>query len=72
MSIRLDQNINSSYRSLLRASGSLIASDTKRIRKALNVAIKACEGHGTIAAGSPVLHALSVARIVAEIGRAHV
>lgn len=65
MSIRLDQNINSSYRSLLRASGSLIASDTKRIRKALNVAIKACEGHGTIAAGSPVLHALSVARIVA-------
>ena len=32
---------------------------------ALPISIKACEGHGTIAAGSPVLHALSVARIVA-------
>ncbi|MFO7574448.1 MAG: RelA/SpoT family protein [Bacteroidales bacterium] len=59
------QSVNNSYRSLLRASGGLIAQDVKRIRKALNVAIKACEGQKSITGVSPVIHALSVARIVA-------
>lgn len=59
------QSVNNSYRSLLRASGGIIAQeDVKRIRKALNVAIKACEGQKSITGVTPVIHSLSVARIV--------
>lgn len=66
MSVRPDQTINSSYRSLLRGSASLLApDDARRIRKALNVALKACKGEKTVTGVNPVLHALSVARIVA-------
>jgi GTP pyrophosphokinase len=59
------QSVNNSYRSLLRASVGLIAQeDVKRIRRALNVAIKACEGQKSITGVTPVIHSLSVARIV--------
>lgn len=60
------QTINSSYRGLLRASeGFLAPGDIKRVRKALNLAIKACGDRTTITGDSCILHSISVARIVA-------
>ena len=64
------EKIQSGYRALLRASGSsLSAADTKAVRRALELAVKAC-GDNVILTGEPqILHALSVARIIAgEMG----
>ncbi len=66
MDINTEQSINNSYRSLLRSfAGSITRDDIKGIRKALNIAIKACEGQKSNTGVSPVIHALSVARIIA-------
>jgi GTP diphosphokinase / guanosine-3',5'-bis(diphosphate) 3'-diphosphatase len=62
--------IQSGYRALLRASANSVApEDFKVIRRALNLAVKAC-GDKVIMTGDPqILHALSVARIIAgEMG----
>jgi len=66
----LSKKIQSGYRALLRASGSSVQpEDNLKIRKALELAAEACNGR-TIFTGEPeILHALSVARIVAgEMG----
>jgi guanosine-3',5'-bis(diphosphate) 3'-pyrophosphohydrolase len=55
------------YRALLRASGGVVMpGDYKKIRKALDIVIKACEGKTTITGESLAVHALNVARIIAE------
>jgi GTP pyrophosphokinase len=62
--------INSGYRALLLAAKNTVASeDNKVIRRALDLAIEAC-GDKVILTGEPeILHALSVARIIAgEMG----
>ena len=64
------QKINSSYRALLQAAKNTVASeDNVKIRRALDLAVEAC-GDKTILTGEPeILHALSVARIIAgEMG----
>jgi GTP pyrophosphokinase len=64
------EKIQSGYRALLRASKtSITAEDNKAIRSALDLAVKAC-GDKVILTGEPqILHALSVARIIAgEMG----
>jgi GTP diphosphokinase / guanosine-3',5'-bis(diphosphate) 3'-diphosphatase len=64
------EKIQSGYRALLRASrNSVAAEDNKVIRRALDLAVKAC-GDNVILTGEPqILHALSVARIIAgEMG----
>jgi len=64
------KKIQAGYRSLLQASKNSVApEDNIRIRKALDLAIKAC-GDNIILTGEPkILHALSVARIIAgEMG----
>lgn len=62
--------IRSGYRALLKAAGNNIGQeDISRIRAALDLAIKTCEGNEIFTGESQVLHALSVARIVAvEMG----
>jgi GTP diphosphokinase / guanosine-3',5'-bis(diphosphate) 3'-diphosphatase len=62
--------INSAYRTLLSAAENTVSSeDNKVIRRALDLAIEAC-GDKIILTGEPeILHALSVARIIAgEMG----
>lgn len=60
------QDINNSYRGLLRASAGFLAEgDVRRVRKALNLAIEACGDSKTITGDSMILHSISVARIVA-------
>jgi GTP diphosphokinase / guanosine-3',5'-bis(diphosphate) 3'-diphosphatase len=64
------EKIQSGYRALLRASrDSVAAEDNKVIRRALDLAVKAY-GDNVIITGEPqILHALSVARIIAgEMG----
>src|SRR5674536_191716 len=64
------QKINSAYRALLLAAKNTVApEDNIKIRKALDLAIEVC-GDRTILTGEPeILHALSVARIIAgEMG----
>lgn len=64
------EKIQSGYRALLRVSRSSVAAeDNKVIRRALDLAVKAC-GDNVIITGEPqILHALSVARIIAgEMG----
>jgi GTP pyrophosphokinase len=64
------EKIQSGYRALLRASrNSVAAEDNKVIRRALDLAVNAC-GDKVILTGEPqILHALSVARIIAgEMG----
>ncbi len=64
------QKIQAGYRSLLRAAKNSVApEDNVKIRRALNLAVEAC-GDRVILTGEPeILHALSVARIVAgEMG----
>jgi guanosine-3',5'-bis(diphosphate) 3'-pyrophosphohydrolase len=64
------QKIQAGYRSLLRAAkNSVAAEDNVSIRRALDLAVEAC-GDRVILTGEPeILHALSVARIVAgEMG----
>jgi GTP pyrophosphokinase len=64
------QKINTAYRSLLKAAGSSLApGDNLKIRKALDLAIKACRNNLTLTGEPEILHALSVASIIAgEIG----
>lgn len=64
------QKIQAGYRSLLRAAKNSVApEDNVRIRRALDLAVEAC-GDRVILTGEPeILHALSVARIIAgEMG----
>jgi len=64
------QKINSGYRALLLAAKNTVAfEDNVKIRRALDLAIEAC-GDRIILTGEPeILHALSVARIIAgEMG----
>jgi GTP diphosphokinase / guanosine-3',5'-bis(diphosphate) 3'-diphosphatase len=64
------QKINSGYKALLEASKNIVAKeDFPLIRRALDLAIEAC-GDRIILTGEPeILHALSVARIIAgEMG----
>ncbi|NLJ42515.1 MAG: bifunctional (p)ppGpp synthetase/guanosine-3',5'-bis(diphosphate) 3'-pyrophosphohydrolase [Bacteroidales bacterium] len=65
------QRINTAYRKLLRAAGSNLLSreDKLRLRRALDLAIDACRNKTTITGEPEILHALSVATIVAgELG----
>jgi GTP diphosphokinase / guanosine-3',5'-bis(diphosphate) 3'-diphosphatase len=64
------QKINNAYRELMKAAKHTVASADKiKIKRALDLAVEAC-GEKTILTGEPeILHALSVARIVAgEMG----
>jgi GTP diphosphokinase / guanosine-3',5'-bis(diphosphate) 3'-diphosphatase len=65
-----NQLIYSKYRALLKASaGIVMPDDNKKIRRALDLVIKACEGKTTITGDSLIVHALNVARILAgEMG----
>ncbi len=59
--------INIAYRSLLKAAGNGIgADDIPRIRKALDLVIKACGDNVTLTGEPEIIHALSVAAIIAE------
>ena len=62
--------INTGYRALLKAAKNTVApEDNIKIRKALELAVKACCDKLTITGEPEILHALSVARIIAgEIG----
>jgi guanosine-3',5'-bis(diphosphate) 3'-pyrophosphohydrolase len=62
--------INSGYRALLLASKiNLNPGDTPKIRRALDLAIEACGNKVTITGEPEILHALSVAKIIAgEMG----
>ncbi len=64
------QKINTAYRSLLKAAGSSLApGDNSKIRRALDLAIKACGDNLTLTGEPAILHALSVASIIAgEMG----
>jgi len=64
------QKINNAYRELLQAAKQTVSSaDNAKIRRAFDLALEAC-GEKTILTGEPeILHALSVARIIAgEMG----
>ena len=64
------QKINSAYRELMQAAKHTVSSaDNAKIRRAFDLAVEAC-GDRTILTGEPeILHALSVARIIAgEMG----
>ena len=65
-----ENQIYSKYRALLLASkGALTSGEIKKIRRALDLVIEACEGKTTITGDSLVIHALNVARIIAgEMG----
>ena len=61
------KKIQSGYRSLLNAAKNTVApEEIGSIRKALDLAIKACEGNFILTGEPQILHALSVARIIAE------
>ncbi len=61
-----DRMIQNRYRSLLRASRDLVKKDDQKvIRKALDILVECCGGTVTITGEPTILHALSVARIVA-------
>jgi guanosine-3',5'-bis(diphosphate) 3'-pyrophosphohydrolase len=62
--------IYSKYRALLQASRKAVTpADLKKIRRALDLVIEACEGKTTITGDTLVIHALNVARIIAgEMG----
>ncbi len=64
------QKLSSGYRALLRAAKNTISpDDTKKIRRALDLAVAACGDNVTITGELQILHALSVARIIAgEMG----
>ena len=64
------QKINNAYRALLQAAKNTVSPDDNQvIRRALDLAVEAC-GDKIILTGEPeILHALSVARIIAgEMG----
>ncbi len=61
------KKINLAYRELLRsARSSLVPGDTAKIRKAVDLALKACSGSTTFTGESEIIHALSVATIISE------
>jgi GTP pyrophosphokinase len=62
--------IQSGYRALLRAAkNSLAPGETVKIRRAVDLAINACGGNVILTSEMEILHALSVARIIAgEMG----
>ena len=64
------QKLYSGYRALLLAAKNTIApDDTKKIRKALDLAASACGDNVTLTGELQIQHALSVARIIAgEMG----
>ncbi len=64
------QKINRAYGALLRAAANTLApGDSKKIRKALDYALKACSGNTILTGESEVSHALSVATIISgEMG----
>ncbi|HUX59056.1 MAG TPA: RelA/SpoT family protein [Bacteroidales bacterium] len=64
------QRVYSGYRALLQASkNSVSAKDVPKIRRALNLAVEACDDRTTITGEPEVIHALNVARIIAgEMG----
>lgn len=64
------KKIQSAYRALLKAAGNSVSSeDIVMIRAALDVAIKTCSGSVILTGEPQILHALSVARIIAgEMG----
>jgi guanosine-3',5'-bis(diphosphate) 3'-pyrophosphohydrolase len=64
------QKIYSKYRALLLASKNAVQPEDKiKIRRALDLALEACEGKVTITGDLQVYHALNVARIIAgEMG----
>jgi guanosine-3',5'-bis(diphosphate) 3'-pyrophosphohydrolase len=58
--------IQSEYRALLKAARNTVAAeDIKKIRRALDLAIDACKEKVILTGESQILHALSVARIIA-------
>ncbi|HLN19464.1 MAG TPA: RelA/SpoT family protein [Bacteroidales bacterium] len=61
----IKKEIQSGYRALLKVSGNLSADERTRIRKALDLAIQACEGRFTQTGEPQILHTLSVAKIIA-------
>ncbi len=61
------QKINTAYRSLLKAAKTTLApGDNLKIRRALDLALKACRDNSTITGEPEILHSLSVASIVAS------
>lgn len=61
------QKINIAYRALLKAAkSSLGPGDNKKIRRALDLALEACRDNSTLTGEPEILHALSVAVIIAE------
>jgi GTP pyrophosphokinase len=64
------KEIQSGYRALLRAAKNTVArEDYAKIRRALDLAIKSCGGNKILTGELQILHALSVARIIAgEMG----
>ncbi len=64
------QKINTAYRSLLKAAGNtLTAGDKLKIRRALDLALRACRNNLTLTGEPEILHSLSVATIIAgEMG----
>ena len=61
------KKINSGYRALLLAAKNTVpAEDNHIIREALDLAVKACGDKITLTGEPEILHALSVARIIAE------
>jgi GTP diphosphokinase / guanosine-3',5'-bis(diphosphate) 3'-diphosphatase len=67
----VDSNkIHSSFRALLQAcKNTIVPEDVAKVRRALDLAVEACEDKRTITGEPAILHSLSVARIVAgEIG----
>lgn len=70
MTMTEHQKIYSAYRFLLKSAGSILGpGDTKKIRRALDLAIEACSGKSILTGKPEIEHALSVASIVAgEMG----
>ncbi len=61
------QKINTAYRALLKAAKTTLApGDNLKIRRALDLALKACRDNSTITGEPEILHSLSVASIVAS------
>ncbi|HBZ20440.1 MAG TPA: RelA/SpoT family protein [Bacteroidales bacterium] len=61
------QKIDRAYRTLLKtAKNSLAPGDSKKIRRALDLALEACSGNSILTGKPEILHALSVATIISE------
>jgi GTP diphosphokinase / guanosine-3',5'-bis(diphosphate) 3'-diphosphatase len=61
------QKIDRAYRTLLQTAKSTLApGDTKKIRRALDLALKVCSGNSILTGEPEILHVLSVATIISE------